>query len=100
MPKKIGHCFKALWDKDSSQNRNFLFKGARWSYEQSVQRVVKQAIQQAGGIKHGGCYTFVTGFATHLLEDGYDIRTVQELLGCKDVKIMMYLHAYPESEWA
>jgi integron integrase len=62
-------------------------------YEQAVQRAVKQAIRQAGITKHGGCHTFRHSFATHLLENGYDIRTVQELLGHKDVKTtMIYTH--------
>jgi integron integrase len=62
-------------------------------YEQSVQRAVKQAIHRSGVFKHGGCHTFRHSFATHLLEDGYDIRTVQELLGHKDVKTtMIYTH--------
>jgi integron integrase len=62
-------------------------------YEQSVQRAVKHAIRQAGIHKHAGCHTFRHSFATHLLEDGYDIRTVQELLGHKDVKTtMIYTH--------
>ncbi|MDV2994931.1 MAG: Tyrosine recombinase XerC [Chroococcidiopsis sp. SAG 2025] len=62
-------------------------------YEQSVQRAVKGAVQKAGITKHGGCHTFRHSFATHLLEDGYDIRTVQELLGHKDVKTtMIYTH--------
>ncbi len=62
-------------------------------YEQSVQRAMKRAIQQANILKHGGCHTLRHSFATHLLEDGYDIRTVQELLGHKDVKTtMIYTH--------
>ena len=62
-------------------------------YERSVQRSVKRAMQQAGITKHGGCHTLRHSFATHLLENGYDIRTVQELLGHEDVKTtMIYTH--------
>ncbi len=58
-----------------------------------LQKVVKAAIQRAGIAKHGSCQTLRHSFATHLLEHGYDIRTVQELLGHKDVKTtMVYTH--------
>lgn len=61
--------------------------------ETVLQRAVKSAIRQAGINKAGSCHTFRHSFATHLIEAGYDIRTVQELLGHSDVNTtMIYTH--------
>ncbi len=61
--------------------------------ESGLQRAVKEASQQAGIRKRVSCHTFRHSFATHLLQSGYDIRTVQELLGHKDVRTtMIYTH--------
>jgi site-specific recombinase XerD len=62
-------------------------------HESGLQKAVKQAVRQAGLQKRVGCHTFRHSFATHLSENGYDIRTIQELLGHKDVKTtMIYTH--------
>jgi len=59
----------------------------------AIQKALKRAVQKAGILKKVGCHTFRHSFATHLLDDGYDIRTVQELLGHKDVRTtMIYTH--------
>ncbi|MBI2314290.1 MAG: integron integrase [Betaproteobacteria bacterium] len=62
-------------------------------YPDTLQRAVKEAVRNAGITKPASCHTFRHAFATHLLESSYDIRTVQELLGHKDVSTtMIYTH--------
>ena len=67
--------------------------GRHHLHESTVQKAVKEAVRKAGIAKPASCHTLRHSFATHLLEGGYDIRTIQELLGHRDVgTTMIYTH--------
>lgn len=92
----------------------FIFQGANISacprtgemrrhhvFPTSVQRAVRNAVKRTGIKKKASCHTFRHSFATHLLEAGYDIRTVQELLGHKSVETtMIYTHVMKRAKLA
>jgi site-specific recombinase XerD len=67
-------------------------------HERVLQRAVREAARSAGVKRQIGCHTLRHSFATHLIQDGYDVRTVQTLLGHKDLKTtMIYTHVLNRS---
>jgi len=78
---------REYWDPDTKQRRT------HHVHPTVLQRAVGDAARRAGIAQRVGCHTFRHSFATHLLKAGYDIRTVQELLGHRDVSTtMLYTH--------
>ncbi|MQY78146.1 MAG: integron integrase, partial [Bacteroidetes bacterium] len=91
-PKEIGWQYIFPARKPGIDPRSGKLK-QHYRNESYLQKAVKKAVREAGINKNAGCHTLRHSFATHLLEDGYNIRIVQELLGHKNIQTtMVYTH--------
>lgn len=93
---KSAKSFKWQWlfpQRNRWKNKKTGEQGRYHMDESLLQRAVKQAILLAGINKNASCHTFRHSFATHMLENGYDISVIQQLLGHSDIKTtMIYIH--------
>ena len=91
-PKEVAWQYIFPSRKPAIDPRSGMLK-QHYRHESFLQKEVKKAIRKSLINKHASCHTFRHSFATHLIEDGYDIRTVQELHGHTDVRsTMKYTH--------